>query len=323
MTLIDKKKEIDKLIENSSSVFIMGHKYLDLDAIGSAIGMYEYLKEFNKKPTIIINDRKLEPGVKKIIDKMNDLYSINKSKKIKLKINENSLLIIVDTNKESLLQDANFFSFFQNVIVIDHHDLKETSINKGLVIVDEEASSTCEMVADFLEYSKTPIDEDVATILLSGIVLDTNNYVLKTTTNTFRASYILAQKGADPSYVQYLLKQNLKEYIERQKVVTNVKMIKNIAISCAKSTLTYRREDLAKIADTLLQFNNIEASFVIGKLDKKNVGISARSLGNINVGEILENLNGGGDNHEAGARIENVSIKKIKMELKEILKKIN
>ena len=323
MTLIDKKKEIDKLIENSSSVFIMGHKYLDLDAIGSAIGMYEYLKEFNKKPTIIINDRKLEPGVKKIIDKMNDLYSINKSKKIKLKINENSLLIIVDTNKESLLQDANFFSFFQNVIVIDHHDLKETSINKGLVIVDEEASSTCEMVADFLEYSKTPIDEDVATILLSGIVLDTNNYVLKTTTNTFRASYILAQKGADPSYVQYLLKQNLKEYIERQKVVTNVKMIKNIAISCAKSTLTYRREDLAKIADTLLQFNNIEASFVIGKLDKKNVGISARSLGNINVGEILENLNGGGDTHEAGARIENVSIKKIEMELKEILKKIN
>lgn len=323
MTLIDKKKEIDKLIENSSSVFIMGHKYLDLDAIGSAIGMYEYLKEFNKKPTIIINDRKLEPGVKKIIDKMNDLYSINKSKKIKLKINENSLLIIVDTNKESLLQDANFFSFFQNVIVIDHHDLKETSINKGLVIVDEKASSTCEMVADFLEYSKTPIDEDVATILLSGIVLDTNNYVLKTTTNTFRASYILAQKGADPSYVQYLLKQNLKEYIERQKVVTNVKMIKNIAISCAKSTLTYRREDLAKIADTLLQFNNIEASFVIGKLDKKNVGISARSLGNINVGEILENLNGGGDNHEAGARIENVSIKKIEMELKEILKKTN
>lgn len=323
MTLIDKKKEIDKLIENSSSVFIMGHKYLDLDAIGSAIGMYEYLKEFNKKPTIIINDRKLEPGVKKIIDKMNDLYSINKSKKIKLKINENSLLIIVDTNKESLLQDTNFFSFFQNVIVIDHHDLKETSINKGLVIVDEEASSTCEMVADFLEYSKTPIDEDIATILLSGIVLDTNNYVLKTTTNTFRASYILAQKGADPSYVQYLLKQNLKEYIERQKVVTNVKMIKNIAISCAKSTLTYRREDLAKIADTLLQFNNIEASFVIGKLDKKNVGISARSLGNINVGEILENLNGGGDNHEAGARIENVSIKKIEMELKEILKKIN
>lgn len=322
MTLIDKKKEIDKLIAKSSSVFIMGHKYLDLDAIGSAIGMYEYIKTFNKRPTIVINDRKLEPGVKKIIDKMKDLYSINKSKKLKLKINEKSLLIIVDTNKEILLQDSTMLSLFKNVIVIDHHDLKESSISKGMIIVDEEASSTCEMLSDFLEYSKIKINEDVATILLSGIVLDTNNYVLKTTSNTFRASYILTQKGADPSYVQYLLKQNLKDYIARQKVITNVKIIKKIAISCAKSTLVYRREDLAKIADTLLLFNNIEASFVIGNLDKKNVGVSARSIGNIDVGEILEQFNGGGDNHEAGSRIENTSIKKVENELKELLRNI-
>src|SRR5699024_8179378 len=129
----------------------------------------------------IINDRKLEPGVKKIIDRMGDLYSINKGKKIKLKITDKSLLIIVDTNKEQLLQDSELFSCFNNVIVIDHHDLNENSIKKGLVIIDENSSSTCEMVADFIEESKTYIDEDVATVLLSGIVLDTNNYVLKTT----------------------------------------------------------------------------------------------------------------------------------------------
>ncbi len=322
MQIMDKKKAIDKLIKEATSIFIMGHRYLDLDAIGSAIGIYKYVETLNKKPTIIINDRKLEPGVKKIIDRMGDLYSINKGKKIKLKITDKSLLIIVDTNKEQLLQDSELFSCFNNVIVIDHHDLNENSIKKGLVIIDENSSSTCEMVADFIEGSKTYIDEDVATVLLSGIVLDTNNYVLKTTTNTFRASYHLTQKGADPSYVQYLLKQNIKDYIARQKVITNVKIIKNIAISSAKSTITYRREDLAKIADTLILFNKIEASFVIGKLDKKTTGISARSIGNIDVGKILENFQGGGDNHEAGARIENTSIKKIENQLKELLKTI-
>lgn len=322
MTLIDKNKEIENLIKNASSIFIMGHKYLDLDAIGSAIGVCEYVKSFNKKATIIINDRRLEAGVKKVLDKMTEAYSIKKSSKIKLKINEKSLLIIVDTNKETLLQDPTIINLFEDIIVIDHHDLKETSIDRGIIVVDEESSSTCEMLVEFLDYNRININEDVATILLAGIVLDTNNYVLKTTTNTFRASYLLTQKGADPNYVQYLLKQDLKKYIARQKVVTNVKIIKNIAISCAKSTLIYRREDLAKIADTLMLFNKIEASFVIGNLDKNTVGISARSIGDIDVGEILEQLNGGGDNHEAGARIENKSIKKVENELRAILKSL-
>lgn len=318
MTLIDKKREIDRCIKSASSIYIMGHKYLDLDAIGSAIGIYEYIKKFNKNTSIIVNDKRLEDGVKKIIDKMGDLYLLKKSKDIVY--DKKSLLIVVDTNKETLLQDDKVLSCFDKIIVIDHHDLSDSSIRKGLVVVDEDASSTCEMVADFLEYTKTEIDEDVSTILLSGIVLDTNNYALKTTANTFKVSYFLMRKGADSTYVQYLLKQNLKKYIERQKVITNVKIVKNIAISCAKSTLFYRREDLARIADTLLFFDKIEASFVIGKLEKNTVGISARSLGNIDVGEILENFNGGGDNHEAGARVENTTIREIEEKLKELVK---
>lgn len=322
MELINKKKDIDKLIENSNSIFIMGHKYLDLDAIGSAIGVYEYVKQFNKNCTIIINDRKLEAGVKKVLDKVGNSYRINKSSNIKLKINSKSLLIIVDTNKAQLLQDPNLIDSFENIIVIDHHDWQESSIDRGVVIIDEDSSSTCEMLSIFLNHNKIDINEDVATILLSGIVLDTNNFVLKTTTNTFKASYLLAQKGADPNYVQYLLKQDIKKYIERQKVVTNVKTMGCIAISCAKSNIIYRREDLAKIADTLMLFNKIEASFVIGKLDKNTVGISARSVGTIDVGYILEQFNGGGDNHEAGARIDNKSIKKIEDELLRIIKSL-
>ena len=320
MELLKYKSKLNNLIDKSSNVLIMGHKYLDLDAISSSIGVYEYVKSRNKKATIIINDIKLEKGVKRALDKLQDLYNIKRSSHINKEINKDSLVIVVDTNKEYLLQDKDLFNSIDNVAVIDHHDPTEYSIKKGLVIIDRDASSTCEMLTDLLNEEKVKINPTIATLLLSGIVLDTNNYVVKTTKNTYRTSYILTEWGACPQDVQSLLKQDIKKYIERQKVITNVKVIQNIALSCGKSSVKYRREDLAKIADTLLQFNKIEASFVIGRLDNHNVGISARSLGNINVGKVLEKFNGGGDENEAGAMIENTTIKKVEEELKKLIK---
>lgn len=320
MELLKHRQELNKMIETSSNVFIMGHRYLDLDAIAACTGIYKYTRTKGKKATIIVNDNKLEKGVKKIIDKIVSDYEIKKSSKIKKDINEESLLIIVDTNKEYLLQDRNLLQIFNKVVVIDHHDPNEQSLKKGLVIIDRDSSSTCEMITDLLTEEKINIDKDLATLLLSGIVLDTNNYVIKTTKNTYRTSYILAENGASPSYVQFLLKQDLKNYVQRQKVITNVKQIKNIALSSGKSSIIYRREDLARIADTLLQFDKIEASFVVAKLEDKNIGISARSLGKINVGKILEKFNGGGDENEAGATIENSTIKEVEKELKDTIK---
>lgn len=320
MLPINYSKEIKEKILNAKSIYIMAHKYIDLDAIGSAIGIYEYIKLFNKRATIVLNDKILESGVRKEIQKFNKQYKIKRSTQIKEKIDDSCLIIIVDTNKDYLLQDSQMFNKTNNIILIDHHDFKDESIKKGLIIIDENASSSCEMIAEFLHHEKVPISNEIATLLLSGIIVDTNNFILKTTTKTYKTAYILAEQGAKPLEVQYLLKQNLKEYINRQKVITNVKTINNVAISCANSRIVYRREDLAKIADTLLQFNHIEASFVIGKLDKNTIGISSRSMGIVNVGNILENFGGGGDNHEAGASIKNDTIKNIENKLKEYIK---
>lgn len=317
----EKSKEIKRLIEKSSSIYIMGHRYLDLDAIGSCVGVYEYAKSLNKKPTIIINDKRNEKGVARVLDKIRDNYNIKKSKKIKSRINDKSLLIVVDTNKKNLLQAPEILELFNNVIVIDHHETSKESINEGLLII-EESSSACEMVTNLLVFTKTIIDSEVATILLSGIVLDTNNFTLKTNAETYKAAYLLATHGAKPNDVQALLKQNLKDYSERQKVITNAKIYKNIAISTAKSSIYYRREDLAKIADALLLFNNIETAFVIGKLDRQVVGISARSQGACDVGLVLSSLGGGGNKHEAGSRIENMTIKEVEEEIKKIIKDI-
>lgn len=321
MIILKNKKKIDKMIMEASNVFIVGHRYLDLDAIASNIGMYEYVKTFGKKPTIIVNDKYKEAGVKRVIDKVNDRYVITKSSKIRHRINENSLLIITDTNKESLLQDSALPELFKdNIIIIDHHEYNETSISKGLIVVDDKLSSASEMVTYLLHDIGKKLDKTIATILLSGMVLDTNNFALKTTKDTYMAAYILSEMGADPNLVQELLKQNIKDYIERTKIITDVKVIDNIAIAGAKASLIYRREDLAKISDLLLQFNGIEVSFAIGKLDSKKVGVSGRSIGKLNVGDVLEYLGGGGNAYEAACQVEKKKIKEVEEEIREVLK---
>ena len=323
MELLEKKEQLNELIDKSSSIFIMGHRYLDLDALGGSIGVYEYVKAKGKNPTIIINDRSFEKGVKKALDGFKNKYDIENGSKAKKRINKDSLLIIVDTNKEYLVQDRFLIPLFSNIAVIDHHDPNSQSMTEGLIIIDRYSSSTCEMLTDLLDKENIEINSSVATLLLSGIVLDTNNFVIKTNANTYRTSYLLANQGADPAYVQYLLKQDIKQYVQRQKVITNVKQIRNIALSCGKSAIKYRREDLAKIADTLLQFDKIGASFVIGRLEDGSIGISARSLGQVDVGKILETFNGGGDENEAGARIEKANIKEIEGQLIRIIKSLN
>jgi Predicted signaling protein consisting of a modified GGDEF domain and a DHH domain len=320
MNLVDKRVLFKNKLKKASNVFIMGHKDLDLDALGAALGISLYASEKGKKNYIVIDDRRLELGTKKTREKVKNDFNFIRGREAKKLIDKKSLLIIVDTNKRELFQNKELFSIINNTIIIDHHDLNENSIQEALMIVDEDASSTCEMVAELLEYDKIKVSTSVATALLSGIMLDTNNYVLKTTSRTFKISYYLTKCGVDPIQVQYLLKQDLKFYIARQKVITEVKLIKKVALAKGKQREKYRREDLAKIADTLLLFNGVESSFAIGRIDDTTIGISARSLGHINVGKILEVFNGGGDEYEAAAKISNKTVTVVRNELMEIIK---
>lgn len=320
MSLKDKIKEAKELINYSKDIYIMGHKDLDLDAIGSAIAIHNLLLEENKKSTIIIDDQFHEPAVSKVLEETKNKIIVKTSKEIN--INKKSLLIIVDTNKSYLLQNEKLLEQTDNILIVDHHDLTKDSINSGLVLIDEKASSVCEMIAQYIFSNNLKISEYIATILLSGIVLDTNNFVIKTTANTYNIAYNLTLLGADPIKVQYLLKQDIEDYIARQKVITDVKIFNNnIAIAKGSQRIKYRREELAKIADTLLQFNHIESSYVIGYLSTKTVGISARSIGKENVGKIINKLGGGGDDHEAAAKIEESKIEEIEEKLISILNK--
>ena len=326
MKLTEKRKEIKQMLRHAKTVFIMAHKDLDLDALGSSIGLYFILERLDKNCFLIIDDTKYESGVAKVLKELEGCLNIIKSSQIEENLylrSKKNLLIILDTNKEELVQSKDALNYFplENTIILDHHDLGETSLDAKLRIIDNELSSTCEMIVNLIEMYKIEMDPYYATLLLSGIILDTNNFTLKTNTETYYAAYYLSKMGASTKKVQYLLKQDLKEYIERQQLITNVDILDDkIAIAKGSPYTIYRREDLAKIADTLLFFNDIEASFVIGKTTSKTVSVSARSLGNYNISQLLTKLGGGGDKMGGAAKLSNTTISKVETKIKQILK---
>ncbi len=320
MRIIDKKRELNKAIRRSKNVFLMAHKDLDLDALGSCIGLSTVLGQKKKNCYIIIDDKNHELGVEKVLRELEGCIKIIKSEEVDRylypKLSKN-LLIILDTNKTDLVQNKDLLKKIEKKVIIDHHDTSKTTIKDALTIIDNEVSSTCEMIAELIEHYDVELEPYYATVLLSGIVLDTNNFTLKTTAETYYAAYYLSSLGASAKKVQYLLKQDIMEYTERQKLLADIQTINNrIAFTKATPYTIYRREDLAKVADTLLFFNNIEASFVIGKIGKDTVGISARSLGNYNISKILEKLGGGGDTYNGAARFEKTTISKVEQMLK-------
>lgn len=325
MRIIEERRQLNKRIKKAKVIFLMAHKDLDLDALGSCVGLSLLLKNRKKDCYIIIDDKQHELGVEKILRELEGCIPIIKGEDIDKYIypnNKKNLLIVLDANKTELVQNQSILKKIEEKIVIDHHDLGKTTIKNALIIDDNEVSSTCEMITELTEFYDVELDPYYATVLLSGIVLDTNNFTLKTSAETYYAAYYLANLGASAKKVQYLLKQDVDEYTERQKLLTGIETInKKIAFTKASPYTIYRREDLAKVADTLLFFNNIEASFVIGKIGKDTVGISARSLGNFNITKILEKLGGGGDNYNGAARVEKTTISKVEQELKKAIDK--
>lgn len=311
---------IKRLIKRSKNVFIIAHKNLDLDALGACIGVSSICNGFYKNNYIIIDDNKHELSVGKVLKELENSYSIIKSSQIPKYYHKKSILVIVDTNKAQLLQNDKVLHYFNNIIVLDHHQETDQTIANSIQIINENASSACEVVTNLIENYHVSLSPKAATYILAGIVLDTNNFVVKTSKKTYQAAYYLAQQGGDPIKVQYFLKQDIRDYIMRQKVITEVEVIENkYAFTIAPDKLKYKREELAKIADTLLQFNNIEASFVLGNRKDGGVGLSARSIGTVNVGEIAEAFGGGGDNHDAAAHILDKGLSELEQELKKLL----
>ena len=323
MSIMKEKGKWTRATKKADTIFLMGHKDLDLDALGSCVGMYIILKRRKKKSYIIIDDKELELGVKKILKELDGCIDIINSQELEKYLSpKKNLLIILDTNKEELVQSPEALSKIKDKLIIDHHNLGTDTIKGATIIQDTKVSSTCEMITSLIDYYDIEIDSYYATILLSGIVLDTNNFTLNTTSETFYLAYYLTKLGASAKKVQYLLKQDIEEYAEQQKLLSSIETIHgSIAFTKGNEETIYRKQDLARVADTLLFFNNIEASFVIGKTGEETIGLSARSLGSYDIMNILEQLGGGGDNYNGAAKFDRTTINQVEKKLKTILNK--
>ncbi|WP_335871903.1 DHH family phosphoesterase [Bacillus sp. 2205SS5-2] len=307
---------LKELIIESDKVIVMGHKHPDMDAIGASIGIRKVAQLNQREGYVVINSTDIDNGVRRLIEEVRaypELYSRFISSEEALEMaTENTLLVIVDTHKPSLVIDEKLLNRVEKKIIIDHHRRGEDFIkNPLLVYMEPYASSTAELVTELLEYQ--PKHEKInmleATSLLAGIIVDTKSFTLRTGSRTFDAASYLRAQGADTVLVQKFLKEDVDTYIARSKIIETVNFpYEGIAIAKGNDDLLYDPVLIAQAADTLLTMDEVIASFVIGKRGEEVMGISARSLGDINVQIVMESLNGGGHLTNAATQLDDMTV---------------
>jgi len=314
--------KLTELIKTYDEIFIMTHRNPDFDGMGSAIALQQIINKFNKNSYIIKNskdtDKSLSKAYKYLIDKDIKHNFINKTEAID-KIDENSLLIILDTQKQQLVEQPLLLEKTDNIVVLDHHIKSKDSIKGIISYVNSTLSSTVEFIAHYMRYLNFNIDPLVSTFLLIGLEIDTNNFTQKTTDKTYETAAFLARQGADNVIKQEILQEEKENYIRKQKIIEKSTMINENMTLCIANEEILTNQDLAIIALKLLQFEDVEASFVIGKLKDNKIGISARSISKVNVEKIMNQLGGGGHLNEAATQIENSSLEEVKQKLLEVI----
>ncbi|CAM4100759.1 DHH family phosphoesterase [Mesobacillus thioparans] len=306
---------LKELVIESDKVLIMGHKNPDMDAIGSAIGILKVAQLNKREGFIIYNKNEIDTGVQRLMEEIKqneDLYSRFITPEQAYEIaSDDTLLVVVDTHKPSLVIDEKLLNKIENVIVIDHHRRGEEFIkNPLLVYMEPYASSTAELVTELLEYQPKngKIQMLEATALLAGIIVDTKSFTLRTGARTFDAASYLRSHGADTVLVQKFLKEDINTYIKRARLIENVYFYRDgIVIAKGADDIHCDHVLIAQAADTLLTMDGVSASFVISRRSEDTIGISARSLGEVNVQVIMEHLDGGGHLTNAATQMYDLS----------------
>ncbi|WP_343345463.1 DHH family phosphoesterase [Terrisporobacter petrolearius] len=315
---------LKEIVSQSQIIYIMGHKYPDLDAMGAAVGIYDICKSLKKETYIVLDS--VNESIDEFVSRLNkcehykDLF-ISKEDAIK-NCTRDTLVVVVDTHRPSYTECEELLGISKKVAVIDHHRKGVESIQDTVLSFHEiYVSSTCEMVTEVVQYLEddVKINKLTAEGLLAGISLDTKFFAFKTGVRTFEAASYLKKVGADTTEVKKLFRSNVEDFKTKAEIISNTRIIDNrICISYSKIQSENINVVIAQAADELLTVKKIEASFVLGEKDE-TVFISARSLGKINVHVLMEKLGGGGHMDIAGAQLEAVSIKEAYMKVHEII----
>ena len=319
------------IVSDSDKIIVMGHKRPDFDAVGACVGIYTFSKIVGKECYIILNDSDRDETIQKVmfeIDNSDEQLSkvfVDSDEAWEL-MTPQTTLIVVDTSDASRVIDAAILSKANRKVIIDHHRRGEDIItNPLLTYIEPYASSASELIAELIEYQTKieKISPTAATIMLGGIVVDTQNFSIRTGSRTFDAAAYLRSNGADPTRVKTILKEPFENFMNRVEIINNsIQKTPEIIMAKAPEDKYYTNVMLAQSADLLLTLKGIECSFAIGYLEEGKVGISARSLGNINVQLIMEELGGGGHLANAATQIEGVNLDEALERLNDAIDKI-
>ena len=308
-----------ELIADAGEVYIMGHSFADMDAVGAAAGICCAARKRGKQARIVI-DRE-HTAAETLIARLDALPEYSgvflTPAEAFLQMRADTLLVVVDTNRPDMVENPQLLESCNRVAVIDHHRRAATYIENAAFNVHEPyASSASELVTELLQYLVEPTDllREEAGALLAGIVLDTKHFTQRTGGRTFEAAAFLRRSGADTAEVQRLFQGDLKDMVTKYDIIRRAEMYRsNIAVSVVEEP-GVDRVAAAQAADDLLTLKGVQASFVIYAAEGA-VLMSARSLGEINVQVILEALGGGGNSTTAGARIEDTDPESVRQQL--------
>lgn len=321
-----KAEALRELITVKDRIFVMGHKFTDADSFGAAIGIYRAAEALKKRVYIIINEvsaslKPLYSSYENNPDYPQDLF-LTSSEAIEM-ADENSMVIVVDTNRPQMTECEELLEISKTIVVLDHHRQSSDNIENALLsYIEPYASSSCEMVAEVLQY----IEDDIripkleASSLYAGIMIDTNNFVSRTGVRTFEAAAFLRRSGADITLVRKMFRDDMESYQAKAKIISSVEVYRDKFAIAQGQDLQIESPTIigAQAANELLDINAIKASFVLTTYNGR-IYISARSIDEVNVQIIMERLGGGGHMNASGAQFNHTDMGRALGDLKRVI----
>ncbi|MDV3205374.1 MAG: 50S ribosomal protein L9 [Weeping tea tree witches'-broom phytoplasma] len=320
---------IKELVEKHKNCFFVSHINPDLDALGSMIAFYKIAASINdnNRHYLIIDEDKIDQNFNIIYQNLKieepklsqQIISTKQAYKI---MDQNSLLVILDTQNQEILNSPELLDLTTNIVIIDHHRSSEKVIENIFIYTDSSASSTVEMLIELIYFLNknvniTPFE---ASIMYGGMIIDTNYFTYRTNARTLEAAAQLINMGAEGDKVKTWLRPKFTQIVEINQLISEMEIYMNKFAIIRSQKKDNNRDFLAKVSDNALNIQNIDAAFAIGQIQPNKIGISARSCNSINVQMIMEQMNGGGHINSAATQIDEEDINEVINKLKNILK---
>lgn len=320
-------QEIGRMISQSSNILIVGHKMMDFDSYGGCLALSAIAQSYQKDVYIVIEEGDIDASLLSAIEKNGDNLAkyhhfIHRSHVDNI-INDGSLLIMVDHHNLSQTQFEDLPNLVKRVIIIDHHRRSgEFGFEPILAYIEPSASSTCELIVEFLPYQKNSvhIPAIVATLMYTGILVDTNRFRNRCGSRTFEAAAELRKYGADLDEAEDMLRVHYDNFATKNKIMSKATRFMDDIVIVPYKEEEVSRTMMSQVADEILEIRDIEASFVVAYVTEDRVAISARSKGDINVQIIMEKMGGGGHFAGAAVQLRGVTINEAVEQLKEKIK---